>query len=545
MAQLKDILSHPDFIGLPDSEKQKALTELIPGFGDLPQEEQMKGMAEIMGRVAQPPAAIPAPAPSTTDPTAASMGMFAPGNLTPSMETLREQAPVAGAMITAPFRSNPIMAPIAGMGSSAAALMAGQGVDPMQGQTPDIMAGSLGQFNAPLAPFLMGAGAEAGGQALMGVAGKALAPFKESFAAKLASSPETKMAQELVDQGVPLSPGGYGGAKRFQWIADNFMPGSLIVNKRRQEVADAILKMRQEFIENTMGMPKYTESIPQAQAKTRELFGQFAEQAGGKETAIPMTNTVKFIEDNMSNPITTADIWWKKKYIPWMKGGEAKTVDEINTLHATYNRSWNKLTPVGKDLRNGIRESIYKDLAENDLQTGLQLEEALKTAQAAAKTPRDIAKSRWIENALLDPATKVEDQAFIFYPAQFQTQVNKNITKIEQMFGQEGVDIFKKFADKMMLAAPDMGKLGKVSDATAAFRKGTGLGMLTIPGAVAAGQPGMAAALAVPYGFQTIAAKSLMNPSGWLRKWLTTGLEPSKLFSKEVPKLGMLEAMND
>jgi hypothetical protein len=543
MAELQDILGMVK--ELPVSEQHKALSELLPGFKDLPEGEQIKGMAEIMGKVQAPIQPIPqAPA---EDPMAAQVGMIGQSDL-PSID--KGQAQVAGAMITAPFKSTPIMAPISGMGAAAGAILSGGNETPPMGniQQPDVMGASLSHFNAPLDAFGMGVAGEAGGQAVMGAAKKLLGPFAGTFAAKVAGSPETKAAQEMVEQGVPLSPGGYQPTKTsraFQWIADNFMPGSLIVNKRRQEVSDAILKMRQEFIENTLGMPKYTESIPQAQAKTRELFGQFAEQAGGKETLIPMTNTVKFIEDNLSNPITTTDTWWKKKFTPWMKGGEAKSIDDINTLHATYNRGWNKLTPVGKDLRNGIRESIYKDLAENDLQTGLQLEEALKTAQAAAKTPRDIAKSRWIENALLDPATKIEDQSYVFFPAQFKTQVNKNITKIEQMFGQEGVDTFIQFADKMMLAAPDMGKLGKVSDATAKFRQASGVGLLGPAGLAAAGQPGLAAALAVPYGFQTIVAKSLMNPEGWMRKWLTTGIQPSKLLTKEVPKIGIMEALND
>jgi hypothetical protein len=480
------------------------------------------------------------------DATGESLAMFQPGNLLPSMETIKSQAPIAGAMITTPFKSNPALIPIAGMGASAAALMTGQGGQPTgPSDIGDITGGSLNQFNAPLDAFAMGAGGEAGGQAIAGLAQKIFSPFSKSFAEKLATNPETRMAQGLVDQGVPLSPGGYAGATKSQWIADNFMPGSLIVNKRRQEVSDAILKMRQDFITTEMGLPEFTKSIPQAQAKTRELFGQFATQAGGKESTVPMPYTVKFIEDNMSNPITTTDTWWKKKFIPWMKGDEAKTIDEINTLHATYNRGWNKLTPTGKDLRNGLRESIYKDLSENDLQTGLQLEEALKTAQTAAKEPRDIAKSRWLENALLDPATKIENQGYVFYPLQFQNQVNKNITKIEQMFGQEGLDTIRAFADKVSLAAPDMGKLGKVSDATAKFRQISGVGLLGPAGLAAAGQPGLSAALAVPYGFQTIVAKSLMNPKGWMRKWLTTGLEPSNLITKEIPKLGIMEATND
>jgi hypothetical protein len=172
------------------------------------------------------------------------------------------------------------------------------------------------------------------------------------------------------------------------------------------------------------------------------------------------------------------------------------------------------------------------------------LEEALKTAQSAAKIPRDISKSRWIETALLDPATDIVNQGYVFSPLKFKDQVNHNITKIEKMFGQEGMDIIRAFADKVALAAPDMGKLGKVSDATAKFRQASGVGLLGPAGLAAAGQTGAAAALAVPYGFQTIVAKSLMNPEGWMRKWLTTGITPSKLLTKEVPKLGIMEGAN-
>jgi hypothetical protein len=322
----------------------------------------------------------------------------------------------------------------------------------------------------------------------------------------------------------------------------------LIVNKRRQEVSDAILKMRQEFIEEGMELPKFTESIPQAQAKTRELFGKFKSELGEDiEAKIPMPNAVKYIEENAFSKLAQSDPkkWWTKRLLPWAQGGEEKTLSEINTLNASYNRYWSQLTPDQQKLRKGLHEAYLNDLADWDAKTGFKLEQTLTKAQESAQHRYDIVKARWIENALLDPATKIENQAYVFYPAQFQTQVNKNLTKIEQMFGAEGLETMKQFADKVMLAAPDMGKLGKVSDATAKFRQASGVGLLGPAGLAAAGQPGMAAALAVPYGFQTVVAKSLMNPEGWLRKWLTTGLEPSKLLTKEAPKLGILEAMND
>lgn len=545
-----EILKDPDFHALPQSEQLKVLATVDPDFAALPGGEQIKVITSLGKKMTAPlPTAAP-PQAAPVDPMAESLGMFQPEAMIPSLETIKNEAPVIGSMATMPFKTSPIMAPISGMSASAAALMAGQGTEPMmQGATPDIMASSVGQFNAPLDAFGLGLGAEAGGQAVMAGAQKIAAPFAKKFAERLASNQGAKVAQEMVESNIPISPSEIQltkTAKAFQWIADNFMPGNLIANKRREEVSSAILKMRQEFITDTMDLPKFTESIPQAQTKTRELFTQFAEQAGGKETLIPMPETIKFIEANMGKDITMSDQWWMKKFIPWMKKeGDARSIEQINSLHATYNRSWNKLTPAQKELRNGLRESLYKDLAENDLQAGLQLETALKTAQEAAKVPRDITKARWIEQSLLNPATDIIDQAYVFSPAKFKVQVDKNLTKIEQMFGQEGLDIINKFADKLMLAAPDMAKLGKISDATKSMRQLTGLGMLSIPGAIAAGQPGLALGLSVPYGFQTFVAKSLMNPSGWLRKWLTTGFKPPTLLTKEAPKLGILEVGND
>lgn len=487
-----------------------------------------------------PQATTPAK-PEMTDPMAEQVGMFQPENLLPSMETIKSQAPIAGAMITAPFKTSPILAPISGMGASAAALMAGQGAEPMmQGETPDIQAASMGQFNAPLGPLAMGVGGEAGAQTTLKLAEKALSPFAKSFAARLMANPEAKMAQEMVEQGAPISPSEIHPTKTA-WIAnvvsENVFPGSKIVNHYRRKVSEFMMKLRDDFIESQLKMPKFDSSIPEARTKSRELFGKFVEEAGGKEAQIPMNETISFIENNMSNPITSTDIWWKKKFIPWMKGPTDKTVDEINSLHASYNRSWGRLTPVAKELRNGLRESIYKDLAKYDDVMGSMVEPALKTAQEATKDIYDIAKARWIEKALLQPSTKPIQNSLqmVFDPYAFKKAVQNNMTKIEVMF-PETKDLFMKFADKTMVASKDISK----------SMQNVGGRQLTEAGPFI----GTAAVLyypwlALPLGMEGVLAHSFMNPSGYFRKFLTSGLTPPKMIAKEVPKLIGMEATND
>ena len=296
----EELLKDPEFLGLPRPEQLKVLSTIDPEFAALPGGEQIKVINNFL-----PQQQIPQPQPVPMgDVMAESLNQFQPSSLMPSTETLKSQAPVIGAMAAPLLGAGAAAAvPLAGMGATAGGLIAAPGGEPMGGE------GSLMPFNANLGDFALGAGSEVGGQAVAGMAQKVLSPFAKSFAAKL-SNPEVKAAQEMVEAGVPLSPDTYQPtktAKTFGWIADNLMPGNLIVNKRRQEVADAILKMRQGFVTKELGLPEFTQSIPQAQGQTRELFSSFVEQAGGKEATIPMNNTIQFINENMSNAATSSD----------------------------------------------------------------------------------------------------------------------------------------------------------------------------------------------------------------------------------------------
>jgi len=83
---LKKVFSDPNFHALPMEERMKGMRTILPNYSDLPLEEQQKGYYKFteMFQQSQVPTKpfldLGAPS-SPEDTTAASMGMFQPGNM--------------------------------------------------------------------------------------------------------------------------------------------------------------------------------------------------------------------------------------------------------------------------------------------------------------------------------------------------------------------------------------------------------------------------------------------------------------------------------
>jgi len=94
------------------------------------------------------------------------------------------------------------------------------------------------------------------------------------------------------------------------------------------------------------------------------------------------------------------------------------------------------------------------------------------------------------------------------------------------------VKTFENFGKKTFLAIGDMAKYGKSSKFGEMLQGASTLGgaYTTSQGDIFSG----AAMIAVPAMFSSIVAKSLMNPTGALRKWLTTGIKPPRLIQEAV-----------
>lgn len=503
--------------------------------------------------------------PELRDVMAESLSQFQPSSIM-SAQTAKEQLPVIGSMATVPLKMAGAAAiPVAGMGAAAGGLMAGHGGEPMGGE------GSLMPFNASLGDFAAGAGGEGAGQVVMGVAKKALAPF----AAKLAENPTAKLGQEMVDAGIPLSPDVYAPtktAKVSQWITDTFLPGSAIANQRRKELVNAMSQMREDFISG-LGMPN--PATPLAESKKLEKAAYQVFNQEGKGLQIPFENTAKFIADNAEQPAAQTSKFWKTTVNDFYNKVQPKkgqmlfspeevpanqravydylaegadtgipgnaTINDVNEILANLwprkgADTYEKMTQATVDLRNGLKDAINADLAAYDSLKGTQVLELLDKARQTVKDTAELRKSKIIEKFLSNATTfNPETQQMVFNPGKFYSDITKNADFLQRKLPDQFNNILA-FAEKSKLAATDYARMGPKNSIQQAVDIGT------LGGGLAAGI--MNPILTVPLGFQAIAAYSLMNPSGVIRKWLTTGIKPPKLL-KEGVKLGIMEATND
>lgn len=650
MATLQEILAHPDFKGLPDTEKQKALSELIPGFGDLPQAEQMKGMAEIMGRVSQPPIAQPAPQSPQTGPAETS-------NI-PSIKELAsmayENSPIPGFVDTAklvsmPFRPSsyqgmgealekPVMSsegiggqlgrgmlntlPMAGaLAGGAVGTLAGAGImSPVLGAAGTGLGYGIGaRAQKLLQTYLglyepkslteewkqtaqeVGTGIKAfmqgeSGTKMLTMAG---APLAGQFAKSGTKGDTARLGQQMVEEGkMPISPDLYAPskpAKFMQWTTDNIIPGgSIIANYRRKAVNDTISQMRQDFVE-AAGLPNPFTPLKEAKAVKNKAYENFIAEGSG--APIQFSNTAKFIEENFNSPALQTSGTLKEKVNNFYEKlnatteenvllgdqskyrtkrqmetttGEPKdifsdlmvdmenlksqgwqpqgvgyaSVNDLNDLlpyiwsktksaakMGKEKNQYQKLTEESIQLRNGLKDAIDADLGIHEVDTGAKVLEALNVARDAQKNMASLGKAKYLEKLLQDSTTwNPATQHWDFQAGKFYSEVIKKQETLRNMFPDE-FGIIMRFAEKSKLASGDIARMSSKPAWKQAIEIALGGGTL----AAIVANP----ILAVPLGFSAFSAYSLMNPSGMLRKHLTTGIKPPTL-TKETIKLGVM-----
>ena len=151
----------------------------------------------------------------------------------------------------------------------------------------------------------------------------------------------------------------------------------------------------------------------------------------------------------------------------------------------------------------------------------------------------DIARSRFIEN-LFDASTEITGTQRAFNPQKFVKLFDKYKRQINQVM-PEKFDHLEKFANLSKASVTDLNKM-TMNQFTSDWQKVAGLGI------IAGGATGNAVVV-VPAGFSFLASKSIMNPSGWMKKWLTEGMtiSPSRAIKRgaktNVLQVGGREAM--
>ena len=269
---LTAIVGTEAFHALPDAEKMKAMGQLFPGFTDLPPEEQAKGLAELgkynPANQKKPVATIPAMTGEFTapaDPMSESLGMFQPENI---LSNIPSPSGIPGQI----GRGMVKQLPIAGMvGGAAAGTALGGPLGPMTGPVGGILGGGIGAQAKgalegylglePTPPFLeaqrgvgkemMAAGlAEAGGPILGKIAGKFTSPYAAGLEKKMAADPVVRQAQQMVGQGVPISPDVIYPSKVGRiadWVISNVWPANTIMASQRKQIFNMTVKIRDEF----------------------------------------------------------------------------------------------------------------------------------------------------------------------------------------------------------------------------------------------------------------------------------------------------------
>ena len=508
-------------IELPD----KKMTLEFPD--DMPHDQITKIIQEQVYKAA-PISPGTSPVFSTEDPTAASLGMFQiPEAVTPSMETLKNQLPLAGAMITAPFKATPILAPIAGMGASAGALLAGQGTEPM-GPTNagDITADSLNQFNAPLKPFAVGIGA----QALAGPISKLFektitAPFAKYTEKSLAENALAKQGQELVEQGIQISPDLISPSRTsraLNWTLDNLWPANSIMASKRREVYNAAVAIKDEFAK------KYGTGTTTKEA-TDAAWNNLFTNAGGENIVIPMAGTVNAIKESINKPFALLNDKWQKYFKTFIEE-DALTLQGVRDLLTVAKPG--KAIGAEKTAINQIVKEVENDFLTYDTIHGTNLAAGLSEARQASQK---LARLQPIERILTQSITKPEGlEAGLFSPAQFIQKWEQIKSKVAGRMGSIDVKMVDSFALKLKAMIPDIKRIGEF-EAKQNTPLLSGKGLQGAPGTMA-GSVGLAVSSGgmylLPMGAEVPLAYSIMNPTGLMRKWLTSGFKTPTLGTK-------------
>lgn len=173
-------------------------------------------------------------------------------------------------------------------------------------------------------------------------------------------------------------------------------------------------------------------------------------------------------------------------------------------------------------LQNIVKTSKNRpDVVVNDIFKSKDFDniDILKTEITKVDTHAwDIVKNRFVENVFDSSIIQTADEAGqMFSPAKFARNFDKNADVLKR-YAPDSYENMKKLANISRVAMKDLGR--KSPDLM-------DIGLSS--GLSGAGAAGGVLGISVPNTFSFIMAKSMMNPKGWVKKWLTTGFGESTL----------------
>jgi hypothetical protein len=299
------------------------------------------------------------------------------------------------------------------------------------------------------------------------------------------------------------------------------------------------LNPTESFLWNTKQRhPEITTDEGLIHARVQELMQGFP--------GLKYDQAAKFIRDD----IATRGEWFQKVGREGLsKPSEVPKLaaSDINDLSASLwkieeKNVYNKLSPAQRELRKGLRKAMENDFKAYDDAMDTQVASIFEGAEATSRLRHDqtLKDAKFVEG-LLAQSTKLDSksQMMQFRPAIFNDLVRRNEDRLYRALGKDKFELLKQFDQKAMASVPDMAK----------FSQKMSLGDVLLSGSMAgaAGYGGYTDNpwIAVPALFSPVVAMSLMKPSGWLRKWLSTGFKPPTMAIKTGAKVATLEAFSE
>lgn len=450
---------------------------------------------------------------------------------------------------------------------------------PMQklGEASESVAGAVTEVAGPELGTLAGTALQA---APLAIGGKPWKMTTKGGAMRTADQLAALKAVEKYD--IPLSPKNITpsfAAKAYQIATDYFPTGRFWASLKRAEIPEAIMNMKNDVYSALKRVSEPTETIKAEVQKgisdivtgyektASEGYKQLVPQLekGGKETVmgvpselifdrteapvkIPMTETIKYMQNEKLHVPKDAKSFFNE-FLQKSRGSEwdAKSIDlfqsqaykRIKGFKGTY---YDLMDAMKRDIKNwdaevGGKAVEYLEQGKKNFREAAILEEnpivrnfmaldkwqnpnmvtafSRATVEEALQVKKQVSPQTWemmktnLMQELSDKATVkgIESPNAAFAPGVWADSFYKMEPKIKALFPNE-YNTWRDMANVFRLAAEDMLKA----------KRGEGWWMgSAIIGGLTVWQP----VIAVPAGFSFMVSKSLMNPHGWLRKWVS------------------------
>lgn len=331
----------------------------------------------------------------------------------------------------------------------------------------------------------------------------------------------TQGARDLLKEGFPITTG-----SGIEKVAQKIPPGSWFFRKWQGKLNDMVNNSNQQFVQD-LNLPQPGLKVS-TQVEKDKIFDTIETLVGGPTSQHKVPDLYDFAADNLKlvKTVSKKEGALLEKLVDQIEKNGAANYDVIRDITKNLSSVWGK-GPINQKLYFQIKEALQNDLVRIGEGTGNpQIPELYGTAIGLAKNIHEMKNTQFIEKLFtMRNATTIIDngQTKVFNPVQFQKNVTENYELLKQMYKDkpEVPEMIIAYADKMVNASGDLSAFAKGQQGASFSEKVLGglLGGGTI-GSKMAGIPGGPPIMAIPWGFETMMAKSLANPKGWMKKFL-------------------------